>query len=83
MCIYIYIYIYIYVYIYIYIYTYVYIYIYIYIYVYNYNSNYMYGRKSIDCMGVRPISLLRLSLLRLIDSNFPGDPPWAWEFHRS
>ena len=26
---------------------------------------------------VRPISLLRLSLLRLLDSNFPGNPLWA------
>ena len=30
---------------------------------------------------VRPISLLRLSLLRLLDSNFPGNPLRAWEFH--
>ena len=28
----------------------------------------------------RPISLLRLSLLRLLDSNFPGNSLWAWEF---
>ena len=30
---------------------------------------------------VCPISLLRLSLLRLLDSSFPGKPRWAWEFH--
>ena len=30
---------------------------------------------------LRPISLLTLSLLRLLDSNFPGNPLWAWEFH--
>ena len=30
---------------------------------------------------VRPISLLTLSLLTLLDSNFPGNPLWAWEFH--
>ena len=29
----------------------------------------------------RPISLLALSLLRLLDSNFPGNPLWTWEFH--
>ena len=26
---------------------------------------------------VRPISLLTLSLLRLLDSNFPGNPLWT------
>ena len=31
--------------------------------------------------SVRPISLLRLSLLRLLDSNFQGNSLWAWEFH--
>ena len=30
---------------------------------------------------IRPISLLTLSLLRLLDSNFPGNPQWTWEFH--
>ena len=39
------------------------------------------GAHRCACMRVRPISLLRLSLLRLLDSNFPGSPPWAWEFH--
>ena len=29
---------------------------------------------------VRPISLLTLSLLTLLDSNFPGNPLWTWEF---
>ena len=28
-----------------------------------------------------PISLLRLSLPRLLDSNFPGISLWAWELH--
>ena len=32
-------------------------------------------------VGVRPISPLRISLLRFIDSRFPGDSLWAWEFH--
>ena len=30
---------------------------------------------------VRPISLLTLSLLTLLDSNLPGNPLWAWESH--
>ena len=31
---------------------------------------------------IRPISLLTLPLiLRLLDSKFPGNAPWAWEFH--
>ena len=30
---------------------------------------------------LRPISVLRLSLLRLLDSNFPGNLLWTWEFH--
>ena len=29
---------------------------------------------------LRPISLLTLSLLRLLESNFPGNSLWAWEF---
>ena len=32
-------------------------------------------------LGLRPISLLRLSLLRLLDSNFPVNSLWPWEFH--
>ena len=28
---------------------------------------------------LRPISLLRLSLLRFVDSNFQGNSLWAWE----
>ena len=30
---------------------------------------------------VRPISVLRWFLLRLLDSNFLGNSLWAWEFH--
>ena len=30
---------------------------------------------------VRPISLLTLPLLILLDSNFRGNPLWAWEFN--
>ena len=33
-------------------------------------------------VGIRPISLLRISLLRFVDSNFPGNSLWTWEFHR-
>ena len=35
---------------------------------------------SVAKLAVRPISLLRLSLLRLLDLNFPGHSLWAWEF---
>ena len=40
------------------------------------------GRVKED-QGLRPISLLNLSLLRLLDPNFPGDSLWAWGFHPS
>ena len=45
-----------------------------------------YFRHPIDSASppwpwVRPISLLRLSLLRLLDSNFWENSLWAWEFH--
>ena len=33
------------------------------------------------CSHLRPISPLTFSLLRLIDSSFPGNSLWAWEFH--
>ena len=31
--------------------------------------------------AIRPISLLRLSLLRFVDSTLPGKSLWTWEFH--
>ena len=31
--------------------------------------------------ALRPISLLRISLLRFVDSIFPGNPLWTCEFH--
>ena len=34
-------------------------------------------------VDLRPICLLRLSLLRFLDSHFPGNSLWAWEFHPS
>ena len=30
---------------------------------------------------IRPISLLTLSLLTLLESRLPGNYLWAWEFH--
>ena len=30
---------------------------------------------------LRPIALLRLSLLRFVDSRIPRNPLWTWEFH--
>ena len=38
-------------------------------------------RQSTDAPGLRPISPLRISPLRLLDSNFPGNSLRAWEFH--
>ena len=34
-------------------------------------------------LRLRPIFLLGLSLLRFLDSNFPGHSLWTWEFHPS
>ena len=62
--------------------------VYIYIYIH------MYGRAFVaapveplkssclpfDDIMIRPILLLTLRLLRLLDSKFPGNPLWAWEF---
>ena len=31
--------------------------------------------------GITPNLLLRLSLLRFVDSKLPGNPPWTWEVH--
>ena len=41
---------------------------------------YWYVCRSI--VDLRPISLLTLSLLTLLDSSFPGNPLWTWWFHR-
>ena len=38
-------------------------------------------QRTILCIWMRPISLLTLSLLTLLDSNFPGDSLGTWEFH--
>ena len=48
---------------------------YIYIYIHYNMPFYTY------CTILRPIPLLTLSLLTLLDSNFPGTSLWAWEFH--
>ena len=39
------------------------------------------GRQA-EGRPLRPISLLRISLLRFVDSELPGNSLWAWEFHR-
>ena len=63
------------------IYIYIYMYVCIYIYIlplslsiYIYICMYMYTHMFTE---VSPISLLTLSLLTLLDSNFPGDPLWT------
>ena len=53
----------------------------IYIYIYICSDPGPQGRSGLS--AVRPISLLRLSLPRFVDSNFPGNSLWAWEFHSS
>ena len=72
---------------------YTYIYIYSIYYVCMYSNTHMYthsvymlqrqarGARVRVRVCVRPISLLTLSLLTLLDSNFPGNPLWTWEFH--
>ena len=37
--------------------------------------------RSTTAVAMRPISLLRFSQLRFIDSNFPGNTLWEREFH--
>ena len=69
----IYIYIYIYIYIHIYIYMYIRVYIYIYIYIYICIHTHIHNSSNTTNSSKRPISLLRLSLSRLLDSNFPGN----------
>ena len=38
------------------------------------------GRRDAGTVRVRLISLLTLRLLRLLESNCPGNSLWAWEF---
>ena len=42
-------------------------------------------RQSAPCEdpanAASPVSELRISKLRFLDSNFPGNSLWAWEFH--
>ena len=68
----------------------VYIYIYIYIYMCNRKCRPQPSSRWVGPLSraslpenprVRPIPLLTLSLLTVLDSNFPGTPLWAWEFH--
>ena len=53
-----------------------YIYIYICIYIYIYTHTHCW--RILVGVSSRPISLLRLSLLGLLDSNFPGNSLCAW-----
>ena len=39
------------------------------------------GDSAPAAVGIRPISPLTLSLLRSLDSNFPGNSLRAWECH--
>ena len=64
--------------------------IYIYIYIYSEREQIMYtprprGRRKdprpLCALGIRPILLLTLRIPRLLDSTFPGNSLWAWEFH--
>ena len=36
---------------------------------------------NIPLVALRPISLLIILPLRVVDSDFPGNPLWAWEYH--
>ena len=54
---------------------YIYIYIYIYIHMYGAENNRPPSLTNRCSIGIRPISLLTLSLLRSLDSNIPGDSP--------
>ena len=62
---------------YIYIYIYVYIYIYIYMYEVTLDTAAFGARPLAATLGgevpLRPVHLLRVSLLRVLESNFPGD----------
>ena len=66
---------------YIYIYTYIYLRVVIYIYIYAYTSLSLYIYIYIYTAIIRPIPLLTLSLLTLLDSNFQVNSLWTWEFH--
>ena len=52
---------------------------YIYIYIYTWTIRIL--RLRLRLILIRPIFPLTLSLLSLLDSNFPGNPLRAWEFH--
>ena len=74
----------------------IYVYMYVCVYIYIYTCICIHVIVSVGCVllaaflsltraaghpCLRPISLLMLPLLTLLDSNFPGNPLWAWEFH--
>ena len=54
-----------------------------YIYIYIYGCLQVLGRVSErpGASELRPISLLTLPLLTLLDSKLPDVSLWAWEFH--
>ena len=70
--------------------------VYIYIYIYTYTVSIISSCSTCahppvlvdgQCLStwevLRPISLLTLSLLTLLDSNLPANPLWTWELHPS
>ena len=60
------------------VYIYIYMCMYVYIYIYIYVEQVMTKRLRSKTEAIaRPISLLTLSLLTLLDSNFPGNPLWT------
>ena len=48
----------------------------------NNNDNMCRSYYTTVALSIRPVSLLRLSLLRFVDSTFSENSLWAWEFHR-
>ena len=46
------------------------------------NTEYwLLARRVLVWMDIRPVSIPRLSLLRFVDSSFPGNSLWTWDFH--
>ena len=59
------------------------LYIYIYIVIHSLCLSFVHVSQLTDTRmaHLRPISLLRISLLGFVDSRVPGNSPWAWEFN--
>ena len=47
----------------------------------NWNQETSAGSLGASVLNLRPISLLRISLLRFLDSSFPGNSLWSREYH--